>query len=834
MKRKHSRKFTFCIVVCFLLSQMAGISFAYAETNDVLSSELNSAIAAVGSQEKIPVCIWAEDINQQLVEHSVEKELGFSKADLLNESVELVSNSIQSVNEWDILASEDYSFEQSVQMYLQATEADRKKAQERVNKYIATRRRVAKEAYTAHNEALVTQLNLQEDEIVFVSRYSPMIIAEMPASKIARANVDEIASIDLYDSREMIASDVELINTETDRAVVLNAEENEEDRGELDMMRACYGIDTIHDSFGLSGESVKVGILESGTIILGDELPEDRCAIVGAYIPDDHATTAAQVYAGDRGIANESTVYSVAIGDGEYPQNLYTAFELLLDQNVSVISISVGYPGVRDYSPMNQWIDHVACVHGTIVVVAVGNDELGAICRPAEGYNAIGVGAYDGKKTATTEDDEYYSYNSHIELNGVTKPDVLAPADYNGGGTSVATPFVAGVAALMMELQPTLSFQPHLVKAILMASCQRKVISSPQETMSATGSSLTEKQGPGAIDPIMALAITSAGNYGVGEMSPTEMQTDIRVQQPAYNSNGMTVSLTWLHETVANEDDLSQEAPDVNETMANMSLTVIQDNTVLVSSNLSNSSAEFVYLTPSATNDMYSLRVQKNITTSTVRFAYAWAITEQNFQYQNNNNGMYYLKNQDNGKYLNVDDSLEALELSDFSATQSYQWILNCNADAYQLVCGLGSGCEVSVRETMVGNAYPAIISSTAENTAISVIPNSDGSYSFTKAIDGTTYALASVSYTVQWKEYNPNNQAQRWLFESCCIQNGDINNDGHIDSQDSGMLLQFVSNSATLTYRQKAFADISGDGIINLADVMRLYYYINGSSDIL
>jgi hypothetical protein len=102
---------------------------------------------------------------------------------------------------------------------------------------------------------------------------------------------------------------------------------------------------------------------------------------------------------------------------------------------VSVVSQSFIFTGLSsdDVGAVNQLYDDYVASTNTVVVTAAGNGD--GIQVPATAYNVIAVGDSDGATSVGPTSD------------GRSKPDISAP----GGETSFSTPYVTGIAAIMIQ-----------------------------------------------------------------------------------------------------------------------------------------------------------------------------------------------------------------------------------------------------------------------------------------------------------------------------------------------------------------------------------------------
>jgi subtilisin family serine protease len=118
---------------------------------------------------------------------------------------------------------------------------------------------------------------------------------------------------------------------------------------------------------------------------------------------------------------------------------------------------------------------------GTVVVFSSGNDNSGTVSYPASLPNVIAVGAISPsgqRKSPTSCDGETWWGSNFGTMLDVVAPGVLIPTTAMGGGymqnfngTSSAAPHVAGVAALILSVNPTLTAQQ--VRNIIESTAQR-------------------------------------------------------------------------------------------------------------------------------------------------------------------------------------------------------------------------------------------------------------------------------------------------------------------------------------------------------------------------
>jgi len=252
---------------------------------------------------------------------------------------------------------------------------------------------------------------------------------------------------------------------------------------------------------GLTGNGVMVGHLDTG---VDGTHPGLRTAIghfaefdfLGRQVvPDpqphdtaEHGTHTAGTIAGrpvngrNFGVAPGATLASaIVIEGGQVVARIVAGLDWVIGQGARVLSMSLGLRGfVDDFLVLTQ----ILRSRGVLPVFAVGNEGPGTSRSPGNYAEALSVGAMDQSRQVAL----FSSSQRFARPNDPVVPDLLAPGVgvisarpgtgfQSMDGSSMATPHVAGLAALLLEAKPAATVE-ELENAVL-GSCTLEPGQSP-------------------------------------------------------------------------------------------------------------------------------------------------------------------------------------------------------------------------------------------------------------------------------------------------------------------------------------------------------------------
>ncbi len=247
-----------------------------------------------------------------------------------------------------------------------------------------------------------------------------------------------------------------------------------------------WGITKVWDSFSFSSATftsnvVKVGVVDTGIDLdhpdLQDNIFGNVTFAARSKSGDDdngHGTHVAGTIAaldnsiGVVGVAPTSHLYAVKVldrrGSGRY-SDVAVGINWCINNNIDIINMSLG--GASTNTTLQSACD-LAAAAGVLVVCAAGNDGQANVSYPAKYSSTVAVSAMTEQETLA-----YFSnYGSEIDL---TAPGTNINSTYKDGGytvfqgTSMASPHVAGVAALIKMKYPGISlanFKTALFNAV--------------------------------------------------------------------------------------------------------------------------------------------------------------------------------------------------------------------------------------------------------------------------------------------------------------------------------------------------------------------------------
>ncbi|PRX49083.1 subtilase family protein [Prauserella shujinwangii] len=311
---------------------------------------------------------------------------------------------------------------------------------------------------------------------------------------------------------------------------------------------------------GYTGSGVTVAVLDSGVDHDHPDLAGRQRAqrnFAGTPTDDDrlgHGTHVASIAVGT-GAASDGTYRGVAYEaeylDGKVLDDFGRGQESWIiagmewaaaEQGADIVNMSLGGPNLPTIDPVEEALNTLSAEHGTLFVVAAGNDGPlpGTINSPGSARAAFTVGSVN-------ERDQLAERSSRGPLPGgrALKPDVTAPgvrivaARSSEGmigepvgehyvelsGTSMATPHVAGATALLRQQHPELTGEQ--LRSLLVGSAR------PTEGLTIF------EQGTGRIDSAAALAQRMLAE-------PSEVNFGIR-RWPHVDAEPVAIELTYTN-----------------------------------------------------------------------------------------------------------------------------------------------------------------------------------------------------------------------------------------------------------------------------------------------
>jgi serine protease AprX len=264
-------------------------------------------------------------------------------------------------------------------------------------------------------------------------------------------------------------------------------------------------------------------------------------------------------------VAPQANLVSVRVLDGtgrglssDVMAGLQWVLENKDEYGIRVVNLSLGHPVYEPASvdPLVQAVDALWDA-GVVVVCSAGNagrDGYVTVSSPCNSRKVITVGAINDRRTADVSDDLTTTYSSRgpTALDLVAKPDIAAPGNrivslrsagsfqdnqfpdrrvaadpsaptvreyFEMSGTSMASPIVAGTAALMLEQDPSLN--PGTIKARLMLSARKPAIGDPLGVGAGTVDILGALRANGTVaDAPSPLAIVDTATGLIGFENP--------------------------------------------------------------------------------------------------------------------------------------------------------------------------------------------------------------------------------------------------------------------------------------------------------------------------
>ncbi|MFJ9039264.1 S8 family peptidase [Streptomyces sp. NPDC102406] len=256
---------------------------------------------------------------------------------------------------------------------------------------------------------------------------------------------------------------------------------------------------------GYDGKGVKIAVLDTGVAAthpdLKGQVVEEKNFSKAADATDHygHGTHVASIAAGTgaksggayKGVAPGAKILNGKVLDDDGygdDSGILAGMEWAAAQGADIINLSLGGGDTPEIDPLEAEVNKLSAEKGVLFAIAAGNEGPQSIGSPGSADAALTVGAVDGKDKLA----DFSSTGPRVGDGGI-KPDVTAPgvditaaaapgsviaqevgekpAGYlTISGTSMATPHVAGAAAILKQEHPDWGYQQ--LKAALVGSAK--------------------------------------------------------------------------------------------------------------------------------------------------------------------------------------------------------------------------------------------------------------------------------------------------------------------------------------------------------------------------